>query len=167
MAVSNPFSRFPQKMRVETQNEIREYDREADSFAIHGPVPPALIPLVVYSFAAPEIHVCRGNVSYAAFVSPEQIITPVYRLGMQGPQGVPTGKVLIRFMSQVSVETRRSDIQACGFFISESLAYAPFAAWLEHEDKHIATALNEFAKLRAISDVELVEPQMLMRAVRR
>lgn len=167
MAVNDPFSHFPLRMRVEAQALSRVYVRESDCFAIHGPVPPALITSVLYAFDDPVINVCRGEVPALSGLPSDLIVTPVYRLEPNGPQGVPSGNVFIRFRSQVSVEGRQPEIEACGFYIRESLSYAPHAAWLRSQDGNIATALNGIAKLRDLNDMELVEPQILMRRVQR
>ena len=152
---------------METEGVARDFVRESDCFAIHGPVPSALTKAVLYSFEDPVINVCRGEVSAMSAFPSDLTVTPVYRLGSNGPQGVPSGRVFIRFRSQVSVEGQRQELEACGFFISEPLSYAPHAAWLQSMDGNIATALNRFAKLRTLQDVVLVEPQMLMRRVQR
>ena len=167
MAVNDLFPAFPLRMRVEAQALSRVYVRESDCFAVHGPVPPALNSSVLYSFNDPVINVCRGEVSALSEFPSDLIVTPVYRLEPDGPQGVPSGNVFIRFRSQVSIEGRQKEIEACGFSIHESLSYAPHAAWLRSQDGNIATSLNGIAKLRDLNDVELVEPQMLMRRVQR
>lgn len=167
MVSSDPLSHFPLSMTVEAEGVTREYIRESDCFAVHGPVPPALTTSVLYSFEDQAINVCRGKVSATSALLSDLTVTPVYRLGPNGPQGVPSGRVFIRFQSQVPVEGRRQGLEACGFFISEPLSYAPHAAWLQSMDGNIATALNGFAKLRTLEDVVLVEPQMLMRRVER
>jgi hypothetical protein len=167
MDLNDPFSHFPLRIRVEAEGVARDYVRESDCFAVHGPVPPALTTTVLYSFEDPVINVCRGEISTVSALPSDLTVTPVYRLGSHGPQGVPSGRVFIRFRSQVHVEGRRQELKAWGFFISEPLSYAPHAAWLQSLDGNIATALNGFAKLRALQDVVLVEPQMLMRRVQR
>jgi len=167
MVLNDLFSHFPLRMTVEAEGITRVYVRELDCFAVHGAVPPALTSAVLYSFEDPVINVCRGEVSIISALPSDLALTPVYRLGPNGPQGVPSGRVFIRFPEQVPVEERRSELKACGFFISEPLSYAPHAAWLQSIDGNIATALNGFAKLRALQDVVLVEPQMLMRRVQR
>lgn len=167
MALNDPFSHFPLRMRVEAQALSRVYVRESDCFAVHGPVPPALNTSVLYAFDDPVINVCRGEVPALQGLPSDLIVTPVYRLEPNGPQGVPSGNVFIRFRPQVSVEGRQPEIEACGFSIRESLSYAPHAAWLRSQDGNIATALHGIAKLRDLNDVELVEPQMLMRRVQR
>ena len=167
MGVNDPFSHFPLKLTVEAESVSRVYVRESGCFAIHGPVPSALTTAVLYSFDDPVIHVCKGTVSLVSDLSSDFTLTPVYRLEPNGPQGVPSGHVFIRFRSQVSAEERRQELNACGFFIRESLSYAPQAAWLQSMDGNIATALHGFAKLRDLNDVVLVEPQMLMRRMKR
>jgi hypothetical protein len=167
MAVNDPFSHFPLRIKVEAQALSRVYVRESDCFAVYGPVPSALATSVLYAFDDPVINVCRGEVPALSGLPSDLIVTPVYRLEPNGPQGVPTGNVFIRFRLKVSVEGRQKDIEACGFSIRESLSYAPHAAWLRSQDGNIATALNGIAKLRDLIDVELVEPQMLMRRMQR
>lgn len=167
MGVNDPLSRFPLKLTVEAEEVSRDWVREPDCFAVHGPVPPALIRAVLYSFDDPIINVCRGGVSSVSALPLDLIVTPVYRLGTKGPQGVPSGRVFIRFQSQVTVEERRQELETCGFLVDELLSYAPHAAWLLSKDGNIATALNGFAKLRALRDVLLVEPQMLIRRGKR
>lgn len=167
MALNDPFSHFPPRMTVKAQAVSRVYVRESGCFAVHGPVPSALTASVLYSFDDPVINVCRGEVSVMSALPSDLTLTPVYRLEPNGPQGVPSGNVFIRFRSQVPVEGRRQELDACGFSIGESLSYAPHAAWLRSQDENIATALKGIAKLRDLHDVELVEPQMLMRRVQR
>jgi hypothetical protein len=167
MGVTDPLAHFPLKITVEAEDISRDYVREPDCFAIHGPLPPALNTAVLYSFDDPIINVCRGEISAAAPLPSGLIVTPVYRLGSNGPQGVPTGRVLIRFQSGVPVEGRRQELKACGFSILETLSYAPHAAWLQALDGNIAAALNGFEELRALRDVALVDPQMLMRRMER
>ncbi len=167
MALNDPLSHFPLRMTVEAQAVSRAYVRESNCFAVHGPVPPALTTSVLYSFDDPVINVCRGEASVLSALPANLTLTPVYRLEPNGPQGVPSGKVFIRFQSQVPVEGRQQELEACGFSIRESLSYAPHAAWLRSRDGNIATALNDIAKLRDLNDIELVEPQMLMRRVQR
>lgn len=167
MALNDPFSHFPLRMTVEAQAVSRVYVRESDCFAVHGPIPPALTTSVLYSFDDPVINVCRGEVSVMSALPSDLTLTPVYRLEPNGPQGVPSGNVFIRFPSHVPVAGRRQELEACGFSIRELLSYAPHAAWLRSQDGNIATALNGIAKLRDLNDIELVEPQMLMRRVQR
>lgn len=167
MVLNDPFSHFPLKMTVEAEGVSRVWVREPDCFAVHGRVPPALTTVVLYSFEDPVINVCRGEISTVSVLPSDLTVTPVYRLWPNGPQGVPSGHVFIRFRNQVPVKERRQELKACGFSICETLSYAPHAAWLQSMDGNIATALHGFAKLRALHDVVLVEPRMLMRRVQR
>lgn len=167
MALNDPLSHFPLKMTVDAEGVSRDYVRESDCFAVHGPVPAELTTEVLYSFDDPVIHVCRGEASIVSVLPSDLTLTPVYRLKPNGPQGVPSGHVFIRFQTQISVEERRQELNARGFSIRESLSYAPQAAWLQSTDGNIATALHNFAKLRDLNDVMLVEPQMFMRGMMR
>ena len=152
---------------MEAEGVSRDWLREADCFAVHGPVPPALASAVLYSIDDPVINVCRSEDSIMSALPSDLTLTPVYRLEPNGPQGVPSGHVFIRFRSQVPIEGRGKELKACGFSVSEPLSYAPHAAWIQSLDGNIATALNGLAKLRALQDVVVVEPQMLMRQVKR
>jgi len=167
MVLNDPFFHFPLRMAVDAEGVCRVYVREPDCFAVHGPVPPTLTRAVLYSFEDPVINVCRGGASIISALPSDLTVTPVYRLEPNGPQGVPSGRVFIRFQPQISVEERRQELNACGFSIRESLSYAPHAAWLQSRDGNIATALHGVAKLRDLSDVVLVEPQMFMRRMKR
>jgi hypothetical protein len=167
MSLNSLLAHFPLRMTVEAEGVSRDWVREPDCFAVHGLVPPALTTAVLYSFEDPAINVCRGEVSTVSALPANLSVTPVYRLEPNGPQGVPSGRVFIRFRSQVRITERQLELHGCGFTIQESLSYAPHAAWLQNKDGNIATALNGFAKLRALHDVLLVEPQMLMRRVHR
>jgi hypothetical protein len=167
MTLSDPFLPFPLRITVKTEGISRHYVRESDCFAVHGPIPPELVTAVLYSFDDPVINVCRGEFSMRSKYSSNLTVTPVYRLEPNGTQGVPSGRIFIRFRPEVPVESRREKLEACEFFICESLSYAPHAAWLKSLDGNIATALIKFAKLQDFPDVVLVEPQMLMRRVHR
>lgn len=167
MVLTDPFSHFPLNITVEAEGTTREYIREPDCFAVYGQVSSTLTPAVLYSFGDPPISVCRGEAAAISALPSDLTVTPVYRLGLNGPQGVPSGRVFIRFKDTVQVKERQQELNACGYSISEELSYAPHAAWLQSVDGNIATALQTFAKLRALRDVILVEPQMLMRPVRR
>jgi hypothetical protein len=167
MGLNDPLASFPQRMTVTIEGRSRDYYRESDCFAIHGALPPALTTAVVFSFEDPDITVCRGHLSSIATIPADRIITPVYRLGQKGPQGVPTGRIFIRFQSSVRVLERLEDLQSCGFTIQETLSYAPHAAWLRSMDGRIDTVLNSYQALQGLCGVMVVEPQMLMRREQR
>ena len=58
------------------------------------------------------------------------------------------------------------EIERAGYRIEEVLAYAPQAAWL-FTDSGIAPALRQIDQLEAITNVQLVEPQLIRAAARR
>ena len=152
---------------MKAEGVSHDYSCETNCFAIHGPLPQALTASVLFSFDNPDITVCRGDISTVSTILADCTVTPVYRLGQNGPLGVPTGRVFIRFQSSVRVSERRDELYACGFTIQETLSYAPHAVWVQSTDGKIATALNSLEKLHALRDVMLVEPQMLMRREQR
>ena len=88
---------------------------------------------------------------------------PVYVLQPGGTPAVPTGLVFVRFKEGVKPNERTKDIEKAGYEIEQALDYAPEAAWLRAKSGDVADALRGIDKLTKITDVETVEPQMLMR----
>ena len=88
---------------------------------------------------------------------------PVYVLDPGGTPAVPTGLVFVRFKDGVKPDERERDIEKAGYEIDQTLDYAPEAAWLRAKSGEISDALHGLDDLRKITDVENVEPQMLMR----
>jgi hypothetical protein len=88
---------------------------------------------------------------------------PVYVLGSGGRIARPTGLVFVRFKIGVTPDDRARDIEDAGYEIEQTLDYAPEAAWVRAKTGDIADALHGISHLEKISDVENVEPQMLMR----
>lgn len=58
-------------------------------------------------------------------------------------------------------------IKQAGYEITNSLPYAPHAAWVSAQSGNILDVLVGISRLEAIADVENVEPQMLMARVQR
>jgi hypothetical protein len=80
---------------------------------------------------------------------------------------VPTGQIFIRFRQGETVAAHRAELEQAGCVIVQELDYAPEAAWLRARSGRIAEALDGVSRLRAMADVESVEPQLLMRRVHR
>ena len=55
---------------------------------------------------------------------------PTYEMGTGGGPATPTGRVMVRFADQASLERRRADIEKAGYRVEQVLAYAPQAAWI-------------------------------------
>jgi hypothetical protein len=90
-------------------------------------------------------------------------IGPVYELKPAGGDAIPTGRVFVRFRSDVTASERRHEIEGSGYEIDEIVSYAPEAVWVRAASGDIADALSDLSKLQKLTDVENVEPQMLMR----
>lgn len=85
----------------------------------------------------------------------------VYTTQPGGSHATPTGRIFIRFADGLDVADRAAEIEAAGYKIAETLAYATNAAWLTERSGSIGRALAGIKKLESIRDVENVEPQML------
>lgn len=131
-----------------------------DCYAIHGEVPPKIADLVMFTLNEGNIAVCRGEPDTPACAA--AIITPVYALDSQGPAAVPTGRIFIRFLEHVDVQSRQQELARAGYEIAESIPYAPHAAWLQASGAGMAEALNRLSALEAIMGVKNIEPQMLL-----
>jgi hypothetical protein len=76
--------------------------------------------------------------------------------------GQPTGKIFVRFAEHVDAASREKDIASAGYKIVKTLPWAPHAAWVEPE-----TSLAQLEDLKALRDMENVEPQMFMERSKR
>jgi hypothetical protein len=94
-------------------------------------------------------------------------ITPVYRLGADGPLAVPTGLVFLRLESDRRIENYEEKIERAGYRIARKLDYAPGSGWLESASGSIADALRRIEGLDSVPHVENIAPQMLMQSVNR
>ncbi len=94
-------------------------------------------------------------------------VSAVYTLVSGGSLAVPTGLVFVRFADGIDVNERKEELSKAGYEVTETLAYAPAAAWLKTRSEDIADALNGLAALERLPNVESVEPQMLMESARR
>lgn len=93
-------------------------------------------------------------------------IGPVYRQ-RGGGLAVPTGKVLVRFQPDNSAKAHSEALSQAGFKLDEVLGYAPHAAWVRPHNEEPVAALDGLERLRSLSGVEHVEPQVLTEAARR
>ena len=106
--------------------------------------------------------VCRRQAAASIPVEATHELTPVYRLGAEGPLAVPSGRVFVRFSEGTSMSDRRAEVEAAGFEIDDILSYAPQAGWLSPRSGRVADALRRFPALARIAYAEAVEPQLLM-----
>jgi len=85
---------------------------------------------------------------------------PIYRADGSTSDAVATGTLFVQFDGQVDPERKRS-LDEAGFEIVRTAAYAPQAAWVRGRDQSAGESLRQIAKLRALSGVESVEPELL------
>lgn len=84
---------------------------------------------------------------------------PVYELE-GGALARPDGSVWIRFAPNVDAAGRAEDIERAGYRLERVPGYAPNAAFVRAAS--VEDALRNLDALRALVDVEHVEPVMLM-----
>ena len=155
------FSDYPQQIRVANQSTIL-YDRKPGYYAVHYNKPNSVADQAVLQLNDGAIGVFAGE--------PDDLnntLSPIYTLQPDGSLAVPTGLIFIRFVAGVNVESRREAIKLAGYEVTDSLSYAPQAAWLRAQSGKILDALVGISRLEAIPDVENIEPQMLMARVQR
>ncbi len=111
--------------------------------------------IAVYEGSAPEGEAAAGKVF------------PVYRAQPSGAFAIPTGRAWVRFADGVEATRHREAMAKLGFSIEESPAWAPQAAWVRASSGKIADALAAASRLKALPEVEQVEPQMLTALARK
>jgi hypothetical protein len=75
------------------------------------------------------------------------------------PEASPTGRVWVRFADGVDAAGRAAALEGAGYRIERIPGYAANAAYVRADD--VATSLQGLERLRALPDVEHVEPEML------
>ena len=85
---------------------------------------------------------------------------PIYRAEGSTSDAVATGTLFVQFDGQVSAARRRA-LDKAGFEIVRTAPYAPQAAWVRGRGKSASESLRLIARLRALSGVESVEPELL------
>jgi hypothetical protein len=88
-------------------------------------------------------------------------VRPVYRIEPGGHPAVPTGRVFVRLREGEPANERNDDFARAGYVIENIPAWAPHTAWLRPASGGIVAALNGMERLRSLTDVENVEPQLL------
>jgi hypothetical protein len=160
----------PPEIKSSTRPSSTTYTLLADHYAVHregAGVKPTEEAIFTMNEDGITIDVLRSKgEGQRARVSPSGEVGPVYSL-KGGGVAVPTGRVLIRFREGVPAEERRGEIERAGYTVAQVLDYAPNAAWLRARSGNISDALKHIQSLEGISDVENVEPQMLMRRAAR
>lgn len=136
-----------------------------DHYAVHRQgldMPPSEDAVTVMSEDGRTIEVFRGEVGERKRAASPGEVGPVYTLQPGGTPAVPTGRVFIRFKEGVLAEERLREIEQAGYEIAQLIEYAPHAAWLRPRSGEIVDALTGIQALEKITDVDNVEPQILM-----
>ena len=161
------FSHYPVKIKASTQHAEKYFVIQNSLYAVHGEIPPPCKAAIMVVIEEGKIVVCKGNPDELPPSVDPGAITPVYSLQPSGPLAVPTGRILVRFADGILAVSRRHAIQRIGYIIDQELHYVPHALWVKSTNGDIAFALNNISLLEGLSEVEYVEPQMLMESVRR
>lgn len=160
-------AKFPQKIEVSSRPGAQSYTLMPGYYALHGQPSGAGAPDPAYLLNEGQIAVFEGLPDQGTVASAPDKLSAAYSLTPGGSPAVPTGLVFIRFADGVKIGERTQEIKEAGFEVAETLAYAPNAAWLRARSGDIADALNGLRAVEKISNVESVEPQMLMETARR
>lgn len=127
-------SSFPERLEFESEGRRIVYVLRPDLYAVHSPE------------------------GVAAFDGSPEGRLPVYAFGTR--LAYPTGSIWVRFREGIAAASRANDLQAAGYHIESSPAYAPNGAFVTAADP--ATALSQLDTLRAVEGMEHVEPQLLV-----
>ena len=160
-------AKFPRKIEVSSRPGAESYSLMPGYYAIHGKPTGATEPGASYLMNEGQIAVFEGLPDEGSLAGAPGKLSAVYSLTPSGSPAVATGLVFIRFADGVTIGERTQEIQEAGFEVAETLSYAPNAAWLRARSGDIADALNGLRAVEKISNVESVEPQMLMESARR
>lgn len=167
VATEDPFSSFPAQFRAGAQRLTQWYVRLPRLFAVHGPVPPSLAASVAFVLDDGQVTVCHGEPELHLSTTALDTMTPVYALAPNGAPAVPTGRVFVRFADHVRIEDRRDALRKAGYVVTQTLPYAPHAAWVMPAEGRIADSLAGLAALQTLPDMMNVEPQLLKRRLPR
>jgi hypothetical protein len=97
----------------------------------------------------------------SAAVAAAEDLRPVYRIEPGGQPAVPTGRVFVRLREGQPASEQHDDFAQAGYVIENIPAWAPHTAWLRPATGGIVAALNGIERLRSLTGVENVEPQLL------
>ena len=131
MSRKDPFPDYPARVAFSTERANLFYARVPGYYAVHHETPRSPEPGALFTLEDGTIAVFRGEPGqYAGIRNREDFFTPVYALQPDGSPAVPTGRLLIRFSDETTVQEHRQEIEHAGYHIVEILSYAPQAAWL-------------------------------------
>jgi len=165
--MKHPQQEFPREFAVQAAGVTTRYELADDYYVVFGQGSQETHLNVAFRIEEGNITVCRGVPSKGALHPDGTKISAVYRREHNGPFAVPTGEVFIRFEENTRMEPRRAEIEKAGFTIRQVLSYAPHAGWVRPTSGRISDAIIQYARLKQIDGIQLVQPQMLMRVGQR
>lgn len=159
-------AKFPRKLAAGSKSRSQVYAAMPDRYAVHRKEPETATSGAEHLLGDGKIAVFKGEPASIS-ASADHKLSAVYTLNTGGTFAVPTGLVFVRLTDGVDINEQTKAFADAGYEVTERLAYAPNAAWLQARSGDIADGLNGIAALEKLSNVESVEPQMLMESVRR
>jgi len=154
---------LPRALKVEGDEETLEYALVEGRFALHKGKASTIGTSLEVDFNETGVRVMEGE-PIGHPVSGDHL-SPVYRLGSNGPRAVPTGLIFVRMTNGRPLATAREDLEAAGYRIREVLSYAPDAGFVVSSSGELPEALAGTDRLRAVAGVARVEPQMLIERI--
>jgi len=97
----------------------------------------------------------------------EPAVAPVYRSEPGGVLAVPTGRVFVRFAGDTAEGVGDAILRDAGYRAEEKPSWAPHSAWVTALRGGAFEALARLPLLRARSEVELAEPELLRPSAKR
>jgi len=159
-------AKFPRKLPASAKADAPSYELVSDLYAVHRERA-GLAQGAELLLDEGKIAIFKVEANSSRSAAPEGNLSAVYRLTPGGSLAVPTGRIFIRFAEGLEVGASQEALSQAGYEVTETLAYAQNAAWLQTRSGDIADSLNGLAGLKELPNVESVEPQMLMESVRR
>jgi hypothetical protein len=86
---------------------------------------------------------------------------PLYAVSDDGPRGLATGRVLVRFSEEIPFNEQAAKIASAGFVVEQAMSYAPHAGWVHATSGRVSDALTNLGRLAELPGVEHIEPQLL------
>lgn len=159
-------AKYPRKLTANAKAGAPSYELVSDLYAVHQERA-RLAEGAEQLLDDGKIAIFKVDANSSRLAAPQGMVSAVYRLSPGGSLAVPTGRIFIRFAEGLEVGASQEALSNAGYEVTETLAYARNAAWLETRSGDIADSLNGLAGLKNLPNIESVEPQMLMESVRR
>ena len=147
----------PERIVIEGRDGPVTWTRCADCWGLEGEVPAEL----AEGSRRPDGDVTVMDGAPPETLAPAVHALPVYRTAPGASPAVATGRLFVRLAEGHAATDARDRFAALGLAIADVPKHAPHCAWLAPASGRAADALAELDALRALPDVEHVEPQLL------